>query len=70
MVWFRLSCVVALVSKNLGCKAICPVTVAPASAAAVLIPATAADEAPGSVTMSSRWPGSRSRRTAGSIAWA
>ena len=70
VVWFRLSCVVPLVSKNLGCRLICPVTVAPASIAAVLIPLTTEDWAPGSVTISSRWPVSRSCSTAGSTAWA
>ena len=70
VVWFRLSCVVPLVSKNFGARLICPVTVAPASIAAVLIPLTTEDWAPGSVTISSRWPVSRSRSTAGSTAWA
>ncbi len=59
-----------LVSKNSGCKAICPVTLAPASAAAAVIPLTTEDCAPGSVTIRSRWPVSRSRTTAGSTAWA
>ena len=41
LVWLRKSSVVSLVSKNLFCRAICPVTVAPASAvAASVIPAT------------------------------
>ena len=70
VVWFRLSCVVALVSKNFGARLICPVTVAPASIAALLIPLTTEDWAPGSVTISSRWPVSRLRSTAGSTAWA
>ena len=70
VVWFRLSCVVPLVSKNLGCRLICPVTVAPASFAAVLIPLTTEDWAPGSVTISSRWPVSRPCSTVGSTAWA
>ena len=43
---------------------------APASLAAVMIPLTTEDCAPGSVTISSRWPVSRSRSTAGSTAWA
>ena len=59
-----------LVSKNFGCRLICPVTVAPESIAAVLIPLTTEGWAPGSVTISSRWPDSRSRSTAGSTAWA
>ena len=41
-----------------------------ASPAAVVRPLTTEDWAPGSVTMSSRWPVSRSRSTAGSTAWA
>ena len=68
MVWFRLSCAVPLVSKNLGCRLISPVTVAPAWTAAVLMPLTTEDWAPGSVTISSRRPVSRSRSTAGSTA--
>src|SRR5271166_4320918 len=64
VVWFRLSRVVLLVSKNFGCRAICPVTLAPASVAAALIPLTTWGCAPGSVTISTRWPGSRSRSTA------
>ena len=45
-------------------------TRAPASVAAVLIPLTTEDWAPGSVTISSCWPVSRSCSTAGSTAWA
>ncbi len=70
LVWFRLSWVVSLVSKNFGCKAIWPVTLAPASMAAALIPLTTEDCAPGSVMIRIRWPDSRSRRTAGSTPWA
>ena len=70
VVVFRLSCVVPLVSKNFDARLICPVTLAPASLAAVMIPLTTEDCAPGSVTISSRWPVSRSRSTAGSTAWA
>ena len=71
VIWFRPSSVVSLVSKNLGCSAICPVTVAPASwVAALLIAVTTEAGAPGSVTISSRWPASRSCSTTGSTAWA
>ena len=59
-----------LVSKNFGCRLICPVTVAPAWIAAALMPLTTEDWAPGSVTISSRCPVSRSCSTAGSTAWA
>ena len=70
VVWFRLSCVVPLVSKNFGARLICPVTLAPAARAALLIPLTTDDWAPGSVTISSRCLVSRPRSTVGSTAWA
>ena len=71
LIWFRPSSVVSLLSKNLGCSAICPVTVAPASCvAALLIAVTTEAGAPGSVMISSRWPASRLCSTTGSTAWA
>jgi hypothetical protein len=69
--WPRLPCAVPLESKNCGSSAICPVTVAPASAvAAALIAVTTDADAPGSVMISSRWPASRPRSTTGSTACA
>ena len=70
MVWFRLSWAVPLVSKNFGCRLICPVTVAPAWIAAAVMPLTTEDCAPGSVTISRRCPVSRLCSMAGSTAWA
>ena len=71
LVWFRPACVVSLLSKNFDASATCPVTVAPASCvAALLIAVTTEAGAPGSVTISSRWPASRLRSTTGWTAWA